>query len=114
MNTILAKVLRPLGYDPQPQPRSNVTVRFTHRTPADKLPTVLEGAVRAVLADVYRPADADGLGGVLTEDIRCQDARPVYSFPVGTELYIESNSSLSTSPELADATRIWWRAVVTG
>jgi len=93
------------------------TVRYLVEFPNDDRPSDVPGDTRAVLADQYAEYDI-GQGGLTCEEIRDEDIAAIISYPVGSELFVESGAESDclddTDEATAAQTRIWWRIVVTG
>jgi hypothetical protein len=90
-------------------------VRYLVDFPNDDRPTELPGDTRAVMASAYAWCDI-GQGGVTAEEIDLADVAAIITYPVGSELFIESADPTDCLDD-ADATtvaatKIWWRAVV--
>jgi hypothetical protein len=93
------------------------TVRYLVAFPNDARPTVLDGSNNAVLASTCVEYDI-GQGGVTYEEVNADDIAAIITYPVGSELFVESSLAsdcLDDADETTAArTRIWWRVVVTG
>ena len=91
------------------------TVRYLVEFQNDDRPSELPGDTRAVLADQYAEYDI-GQGGLTREEVRDEDIAAIITYPVGSELFVESGAAsdcLDDSDEATAAqTRIWWRVVV--
>ena len=94
-----------------------VRVRYVVEFPNDDRPTELPSDTRAVFAESCAEYDI-GQGGVTFEEIDPDDVRPLATFPLGSELFIESSNPSDclddTDDETAAQTRIWWRVIVVG
>jgi hypothetical protein len=90
------------------------TVRYLVEVPNDDRPTTLPGATRAVLAQSCAAYDL-GQGGVTADEIDAAHVAALITFPVGSELFVESSDCLDETDETTEAaSRIWWRVVVEG
>jgi hypothetical protein len=91
-------------------------VRLQFRKFSDPGPTWVDGSVLAVPAEPFDDVD-QGQGGITHSDIADETViAPVDRFPVGAEVYIESEDAedclFDETPEEERASRIWWRATV--
>lgn len=95
----------------------SIHIRYAVAFPHDDRPSTLPGETRAVLATTCAEFDI-GQGGVTFEEVDPEDVAPLITFPLGSELFVESALESDclddTDDETAKATRIWWRAVVMG
>ena len=91
------------------------TVRYVVEFEPDDRPTTLSGDTRAVLAESCEDYDI-GQGGLTREEVHEEDIADVITYPVGSELFVESTLWTDclddTTDETAARTRIWWRVIV--
>jgi hypothetical protein len=89
-------------------------VRYLVDFPNDDRPTELPGDTRAVMASAYAWCDI-GQGGVTAEEIDLADVAAIITYPLGSELFVESDNPDDclddTNGATAAATRIWWRVI---
>ena len=94
-----------------------VRVRYVVQFPNDDRPAVLRGDTRAVLASTCAEYDV-GQGGVTREEVHDEDIAAIITYPLDSELFVESSLETDclddTDDDTAARTRIWWRVVTVG
>ena len=94
-----------------------VRVRYLVEFPHDDRPAVLPGDTRAVLASTCAEYDV-GQGGVTREEVHDEDIAAIITYPLDSELFVESSLETDclddTDDDTAARTRIWWRVVTVG
>ena len=94
-----------------------IHVRYVVQFPNDDRPTELPGGTNAVLASACAEYDI-GQGGVTREEVHDEDVAALITYPVGSELFVESALATDclddTDDDTAARTRIWWRVVTVG
>jgi hypothetical protein len=92
-----------------------IHVRHLTAFPNDDRPTMIDGATNAVLAVTCAEFDM-GQGGMTAEEVDVDEVASLITFPLGSELFVESgdpNDVLdNATEETAAQSRIWWRIMI--